>query len=73
MFLFLFNLSQTFCPTFSINKSELGFDYPFVPKILCIVPNDFVDFAEEEIPPILENMFLKKKDVLSPMKIKLKL
>ena len=44
-----------------------------MPEILRIVPNNFVDFAEEEIPPKLENIFLKKKDVLSPMKIKLKL
>ena len=41
-----------------------------MPEILCIVPNDFADFVEEEIPPKLENIFLKKKDVLSPMKIK---
>ena len=67
MFLFLFNLNQTFCPTFSINKFELGFDYSFVPEILCIVHNDFV---EEEIPPKLKNIFLKKKDVLSLMWIK---
>ena len=58
---------------FFINKFELGFDYSSVPEIFCIVPNDFDDFAEEEIPPKLENMFLRKKDVLSPMKIKLKL
>ena len=44
MFLFLLNLSQTLCPTFSINKFELGFDYSSVPEILCIVPIDFDDF-----------------------------
>ena len=37
-----------------------------MPKILCIVSNDFIDFAEEEIPSKLENMFLKKKNVLKP-------
>ena len=41
-----------------------------MPEILCIVPNDFDDFAEEEIPPKLENIFLKKKDMLGLMWIK---
>ena len=37
----------------TLNKFELSFDYSSVPEILCIVPNDFDDFAEEEIPPKL--------------------
>ena len=43
---------------------------PLCLKCYALVPNDFVDFVEEEIPPKLENIFLKKKDMLSPMKIK---
>ena len=73
MFLPFFNLSQTSCPTFSINKFELGFDYSSVPEILCIVHNDFNDFAEEEIPAKLKNIFLKKKDVLGLMWIKIQI
>ena len=38
--------------------------------MLCIVPNDFDDFAEKKIPPKLENIFLKKKDMLGLMCIK---
>ena len=39
-----------------INEFELSFDYPSVPEALCVTPNDFDDFVEEEIPPELKNL-----------------
>ena len=43
---------------------------PLCLKFYAYFLNDFVDFAEEEIPPKPENIFLKKKDMLGLMKIK---
>ena len=79
--LFLFKLSEANVPfpfqfesdilsNFFNNKFELGFDYSSMLEMLCLVSNDFVDFAEEEIPPKLENIFLKKKDMLGLMWMK---
>ena len=45
------NVSNSF-----INEFELSFDYPFVPEVLCVTPNAFDDFKEEEIPPELKNL-----------------
>ena len=27
-----------------------------MPEVLCVIPNDFDDFVEEEIPPELKNL-----------------
>ena len=58
-----------------INKFELSFDYPSVPEVLCVTPNDFDDFEEEEIPPELKNLidFEEGRCALSLIWMKLKL
>ena len=50
---FAFQFESNVLSNSFINEFELSFDYPSVPEVLCVTPNDFV---EEEIPPELKNL-----------------
>ena len=53
---FAFQFESNIVSNSFINEFELSFDYPSVTEVLCVTPNNFDDFVEEEIPPELKNL-----------------